>query len=131
MNQTVCEIFVLYYINVLSSTDIIFLKYQKTLSTHTRCTIPNCRTPTDRLRLISYRTRFKAMKTKELCIPAGARACYQHFNDNAMLSDVQAVNSSYKFNRKQIEDIINLLNGPKLNSTLNVPGNFILFHYIL
>lgn len=106
----------------------MLLKYQKTISTHSRCTFPKCKTPTDRLRLISRRTRFKAMKTKELFIPTGARACHQHFNDNEMLSwDVDAVNSSHKFNRQQIEDVINLLNESNLNNP-NVPGNSKLFY---
>lgn len=81
----------------------IFLNYRKTIATHSRCTFPPCETPTDRLRLISRSTRFKAIKTRKLYIPEGSRACHRHFNDTNW--DINSINSMEQFNQKQIEDM--------------------------
>lgn len=99
------------------------MHFRKTLSHHSRCTFPKCNSPTDRLRCISRLTRFKALKTKNLCIPVGARACNRHGCENPWDDNlIERIGPIQRFNRKQIEDMINLLRDSAERNTPNKSG---------
>lgn len=83
----------------------IRLNFRRTISSTRRCTFPDCTTPIDRLRGVKRVDRFKALKTKKIYIPFGAKFCANHvFEDNWQVD----MNRETIFTKSQLEDLINL-----------------------
>lgn len=101
----------------------ITLKVKKATSSHHRCCVPNCRTPTHELSQIPPTVRIKAMKIKKIFIPRGSRACSWHQSSDNWNFD--AFKLKNKFSTDQIEEMINLLCDLKPKSVSAIePGDF-------
>lgn len=94
------------------------LNVRRTSSSHSRCTFASCITPNDRLQNIPRSTRFKAIKTKKIYIPNGARACHYHISGDHFSADDLFLK---KFTQIQIEALIDLLCDSSFNN-FSAPG---------
>lgn len=83
------------------------LNFGRTSATHSRCTFANCRTPNDHLRSVSRAVRFKALKSKQIYIPPGARACAYHLQESHCNYDNNGLLAN--FTKEHIEDMLKLL----------------------
>lgn len=109
-----------YQLFLSTTDDQIHLEIRKTTSNRFRCTFRGC-SNRNGLHNVSRQVRFTVMQQRKIYIPNMARVCNQHLN--ASWNTVgQGTGQRYKFSKKQIEDLIQLLSNSSPRAVSHIPG---------